>query len=321
VGKAEAAATPGPLTRDSLQGVWAAIATPFDDDDRIDFGIFRENLARLTSAGVHGIYTTDSDGEFYGVEIGEFEALVKVFAAEARRLKVATQVGVTWCNTAGTLARLRIAAHSGILGAHVGHPCFMPMTTDSYRQFWDDVQATVPEQFALIHYNTPRLPNQLGAGDYRALGDRVPSLLGTKHVGSDFAVFCDLISAAPGLSHFVSEHSFTPFSLFGARGIYSWFVNFNPAYMLDWRAELQAGHWESARHRQRRMSDFIRAMDVFLAPGNLHAAVTKAVSAASEFLIPSLRTRRPYLPVPDTLVREFRGTVERDFPDLAWTGP
>ena len=106
--------------------MWAAIATPFDADDRFDEGVFRENVRRLHSAGVHGIYTTDSDGEFYAIEIDEFRAIIAAFSDEARKLGIATQVGVTWSNTSGMLDRLRFAADQGILGAHVGHPFYMP---------------------------------------------------------------------------------------------------------------------------------------------------------------------------------------------------
>jgi 3-phenylpropionate/trans-cinnamate dioxygenase ferredoxin subunit len=48
--------------------VWAAIATPFDEQDRFDEDVFRENVRRLHAAGVHGIYTTDADGEFYAID-------------------------------------------------------------------------------------------------------------------------------------------------------------------------------------------------------------------------------------------------------------
>ncbi len=67
------------LTRENLHSVWAAIATPFDEDDRFDEARFRENLRRLHAAGVHGIYTTDSDGEFYAIELDEFKRIVDVF--------------------------------------------------------------------------------------------------------------------------------------------------------------------------------------------------------------------------------------------------
>jgi 4-hydroxy-tetrahydrodipicolinate synthase len=308
------------LTRENLHGIWAAIATPFDDHARFDEDVFRENLRRLHAAGVHGIYTTDSDGEFYAIELEEFRRIVDVFADEAGRLGVLTQVGVTWTNTQGMLDRLRHAADRGILGAHVGHPYFMPMTPDSYRAFWDDIQAAVPDWFALIHYNTPRVHNYQRGPDYAALKERVPGLVGTKHVGSDVREFMALMADAGELSHFAGEGTFTPFAFLGARGVYSWFANFNPRYMVEWHAEVERRDWERAMHRQRRMNAFMRATAILQEDGNLHGIVGKAVTAASAFLIPSNRTRRPYLPVSDELIGQFRASVEEHFPDMLWRG-
>lgn len=48
------------------------MATPFDERNRFDPGVPRENMQCLHAAGVHGIYTTDSDGEFYAIEPNEF---------------------------------------------------------------------------------------------------------------------------------------------------------------------------------------------------------------------------------------------------------
>jgi dihydrodipicolinate synthase/N-acetylneuraminate lyase len=164
------------LTRENLHGVWAAIATPFDSHDRFDEDVFRENIRRLHAAGVHGIYTTDSDGEFYAIELDEFKRIVLVFAEETQRLGFPSMVGVTWCNTQGMLDRLQFAAEHGILGAHVGHPFFMPMTPESYDAFWSDVRHAVPERFALIHYNTPRVHNYQRGPDYVKLLD-IPNLV------------------------------------------------------------------------------------------------------------------------------------------------
>jgi dihydrodipicolinate synthase/N-acetylneuraminate lyase len=308
------------LTSDNLHGVWAAIATPFDEHDRFDEGVFRENIRRLHAAGVHGIYTTDSDGEFYAIEFDEFKQIVAVFADETQRLDIPSQVGVTWCNTQGMVDRLRCASAQGILGAHVGHPFFMPMTPESYRAFWHEVHRAVPDWFALIHYNTPRVHNYQRGPDYAALAREIPNLVGTKHVGSDFPEFLTLMSEAPTLSHFTGEHSFTPYTLFGARGIYSWFVNFNARYMVEWYDDMVQQRWERAKHRQQRMHAFMKAMAIFMADGNLHGIVGKAVTAASPFLVPANRTRRPYLPIPEETVQRFREIVEEQLPDMLWRG-
>ncbi|MFM7175770.1 MAG: dihydrodipicolinate synthase family protein [Caldilinea sp.] len=307
------------LTRQNLHGVWAAIATPFDAQDRFDEDVFRENIRRLHNAGAHGIYTTDSDGEFYGIELNEFKHIVQVFAEETQRLAFPTMVGVTWVNTQGMVDRLRFAAEEGILGAHIGHPFFMPMTPLSYHAFWKDIRDAVPPSFALIHYNTPRVHNYRKGPDYVPLLD-IPNLIGTKHVGSDFTEFLSLMASAPELAHFTGEHAMTPYMMFGASGIYSWFINFNPRYVLDWYAEIVAGEWDRARLRQQRMHAFIHAKSILEESGNYHAIVNKAMSAASSFLVESNHTRRPYLPVPDKTVRLFRRIVEEQFADMLWNG-
>ncbi|MDB5057499.1 MAG: dihydrodipicolinate synthetase [Chloroflexi bacterium] len=306
------------LTRENLHGVWAAVATPFDEDDRLDTDAFRENVRRLAAAGVHGIYTTDSDGEFYAIELDEFKQLIDVFAETTQALGVPAQVGVTWCNTQGMVDRLRYAAKRGILGAHVGHPFFMPMTPESYQAFWQDMCQAVPEWFALIHYNTPRVHNYQFGPDYARLAQDVPNLIGTKHVGSDVTEFFTLRACAPQLSHFTGEHAMTPYMLFGARGVYSWFVNFNPSFMMAWYADLEQGRWEQARQRQERMHAFIQACAALRGSGNLHGIVGKALSSASPFLLPNNRTRRPYLSIPDATVIQFRKRIEEQFPDMLW---
>jgi 4-hydroxy-tetrahydrodipicolinate synthase len=307
------------LTRDNLHGVWAAIATPFDDHDRFDEDVFRENIRRLYGAGVHGIYTTDSDGEFYAIELEEFKRIVKVFADETQRLGFPTMVGVTWCNTQGIIDRLKYAAAQGILGAHVGHPFFMPMSPESYRAFWVDVQQATPDWFALVHYNTPRLHNYRRGPDYARLLE-VPNLVGTKHVGSDFPEFLTLMDSVPQLSHFTGEHAMTPYMMFGARGVYSWFVNFNPRYMLDWYDDIMSQRWDLARHRQERMHAFILAKRILEGTGNLHGIIGKATAAASTFLVEANRTRPPYLPISSEIVQQFRRIVEAEFTDLLWQG-
>lgn len=45
--------------------------------------------------------------------------------------------------------------------------------------------------------------------------------------------FMTLMQVAPGLSQFTTEHAFTPYTMNGVRGIYSWCANGNVPYMLE----------------------------------------------------------------------------------------
>ena len=310
----------GRLTRENLHGVWAAITTPFDARERFDEEIFRENVRRLHAAGVHGIYTTDSDGEFYAIELDEFRQIVDVFADETRRIGAAAMVGVTWCNTQGIVDRLRHAVDRGILGAHVGHPFFMPSTPDSYRAFWQDVSAAVPDEFGLVHYNNPNCHNYQLGPHYKLLQRDVPKLIGTKHVGVDFPEFMTLMDDAPEISHLVGEGVMMPYMLFGARGINSWFTGYNPRFILELYDNLVQGRWELARQQQERLHAFIRAKDILREAGNRNGIVNKALADASSFLVSAPTTRRPYLPASREAVNQFQRIAEEQFPDLLWQG-
>jgi len=308
------------LTRDNLHGVWAAIATPWDESGRFDKAEFRENIRRLAAAGVHGIYTTDSDGEFYAIELDEFKQIVKVFADEAGRLGVPTMVGVTWVNTQGIIDRIQYAASVGILGTHVGRPFFMPMTPESDRAYWQDIQKATPEHFGLVHHNTARVHNTQNGHGYAELIKFVPQLIGSKNTSSDVREFMHVVTYAPQIAHLTGEGTVTPFMMLGAKGVNSWFVNFNPEFMLDWYDDAMNRRWNAAIQKQQRMYAFMEAKKMLAGSGNLHGIVSKATAAASPFLIESNVTRKPYLPVPKETVAQFRRVVEEKFQDLMWRG-
>ena len=102
-----------------------------------------------------------------------------------------TAMGVTWTSTRGTIDRLQIAAEHGIQAAHVGHPLYMEMTNDELLGFWDAVSASVPDDFGLIHYNQPRLPNLMNGKSYRPLVERFGKLIGTKFAVDDTSLFVE----------------------------------------------------------------------------------------------------------------------------------
>ncbi len=308
------------LTRQNLHGIWAAVHTPFHDDGRIDFDTLCENIRRLHSAGVHGIYTTDSDGEFYAIELEEFRALADVVAAECLRLRFPSMMGVTWVNTQGIVQRLKIAAERGIMGAHVGFPFFMPLNDPSREQFWRDVSAAVPDTFGLIHYNTPRQQHVLGAGDYGHLERTFPKVIGSKYPQNAVDTFMDVTAHAPALSFFAGETVLAPLFQLGARGCNSWMIGYNPKFMLDWWDDLINSRWDDANAKNRRLVAFAQMLSGTMSEtGNFHGIITKAVAAASPFLLHHNRySRAPYMPVSEKAFETFRRRADVEFPDLAY---
>jgi dihydrodipicolinate synthase/N-acetylneuraminate lyase len=90
-----------------LRGLWAAMPTPWNARGGLDLSAIVTNVARLAAARVDGVYTADSDGEFYAIEAEEFRRLAETFGTAARKHRVPVAMGVTWTNMAGIIARTR----------------------------------------------------------------------------------------------------------------------------------------------------------------------------------------------------------------------
>ena len=102
------------LTANSLQGVWAAAPTPFTADGSLDIPTLEENIRRYDRRGIPGVYTTDSDGEFYALELNDFQRLAHGFGRAMEQTRMHAAMGITWCSTAGMIDRAKAALDAGI---------------------------------------------------------------------------------------------------------------------------------------------------------------------------------------------------------------
>ena len=68
------------LTANDCRGIWSAVPLSWDERDRLDEDSFRTNIETMCRAGVHGVYTTGSTGEFYALDFDEFCRMVDIIA-------------------------------------------------------------------------------------------------------------------------------------------------------------------------------------------------------------------------------------------------
>jgi len=69
-----------PMTAGGLAGTWATVLLPIDEDDRIDWPWLTEQVRLLVAAGVSGVYTNGSSGEFWTQTEDEFDQLTTLVA-------------------------------------------------------------------------------------------------------------------------------------------------------------------------------------------------------------------------------------------------
>lgn len=192
------------LTRENLKGVWAAVPTPWNEEEKFDEAIFRENVVRLCEAGVHGVYTTGSTGEFYALDFEEFKRMVDAFSKETKNKKVLTQVGCTSINTRDSIKMIRYVEEKDIDGVQVAFPFWMKLRDEECIKYFKDINQVCPN-IGIIHYNIMRSKRFFHGKDYKKLVKEVPNLVGTKFTSTNFGEWMGLMIDAPELCHFTGE--------------------------------------------------------------------------------------------------------------------
>jgi len=303
------------LTKENLRGVWVSITMPWDEGGNLDEAVFRENTAKLIKAGVHGLYTTGSTGEFYALDFDEFERMVDIFADETVG-KVLTQVGCTWMNTRDSIRMARYAAGKGIDGVQVAVPFWMELNDDEVLRYFVDLSRACPD-VGIVHYNVRRAKRFLNGKDYQRICAEVPNLVGSKFGSSEFAAWMELQINGPEMNHFVGEGDLVMGMMFGAKGMYCSQALMNPRFMLDWYAMCERGEWEEAIRIQWQVSRWL-VKDVYplVEAGHLDPTLDKAFQEAAGWLKGSRYTRPPYIPLTDEEMSRLVAGIRERYPQM-----
>lgn len=302
------------LRQKQLRGVWVAVPSMWDEHFNFDEESFRQATAMLRDAGVHGIYTTGTTGEFYAFDFEEYKLLVDAFAAETVG-KIPCQVGATWFNTRDVIRRVRYARDRGIDGAQLALPSWGPLSDADIMGFFNQIASAVPDM-PLIHYNTASSKRVLMGNDYQHILPVCPNLVGTK-VAAGLEVFMDVQIKAPELAHFVADIPLVMGVLFGAKGTYSAYALMNPRVMLDYYDLCLQGRWEEAVGTQKRIITWRNATIVPLrAKGYDSPSIDRALTEMAGWLPCRRIPRPPYHPIRDDDMSELRRATEKLFPEF-----
>ena len=293
-------------TANDISGLWAAVPMTWTSTGRLDEAMFGRNLERLAGVPCDGIYSTDSDGEFYALELDEFQEFVGVFAKRMADLPCGIQVGVTWTNTQGIVDRIKVCLDHGISAVHICYPYWMPLNQQDVKQFWLDLATAVPRS-RWIHYNTPRGHVKMTGADYQLLSDQYPEqFIGTKLGSQNFLELSEIIFSTPFLAHVLTDFTVVPGMMLGGRGTYSFWANTLPGWQRRLVDLCLAGQWEEAMKMQSKFNAWeTTCVEPLVRRGYLHGIVGKARCAASGFLEDNGFTRAPYQPVPTENVRQL----------------
>ncbi len=305
------------LDRNTSQGLWSAIPTPWNQAGNLDSGVLIENCNRLAAAGMDGVYTTDADGEFYAIELDEFAVLATAFSRAMETAGVDAAIGVSWFNTQGVVDRIRIAVDAGIPNVHVALPLFMPLVDSDVDRFFEDLAMHVPEA-RWIHYAHSRSQPTLTGKDYARLAQRFEDqLIGTK-IAAAFDLFqlTEILANAPMLAHQVGDATLAVGAVLGACGNCSYWANTLPRWSRRYMDACAAGDWLAAAAYQKKLVRWeCEHVTPLLDVGHRHGIIGKSLRALSGFLVEGGSTRAPYSPVSTQLQAQLQSAFDSFWAD------
>lgn len=313
------------LTAKELHGIWAGVTMSWNENFSLDEKSYVTNIERMIRAGVHGIYTTGSTGEFYALEFDEFKRMVDIQADLCGRAKMPLQIGCCSDATGKTLRLLEYAAGKKEVGAaQVAIPYWMELTDRELIQFFKDLHSACPD-LPLVHYNIPRAKRFLHGSDYLKILEVAPNLIGVKYTfaGANFGSLQNDLLKTPMLSYFIAENLLVSAMQLGAKGSCSSLIATNPKFMLELYSKARAGQWEEAIKMQQDASTFFNAVEEFvdgLGEGSIDPVGDKGLAVASGCFVGSPRCRAPYIGWKDETITKVRKWLEENYPTFIYPG-
>lgn len=305
------------LNRENFVGPWAGLPVAWTEDERFDEATYRGDVERLCDAGVPGIYTAGTTGEFYAMEFDEWQAITKATIEECKARTMPVMIGCSSTYTLGAARRAAFAAEQGADAIQVALPFWMEVGCAQVVPFFKEVAAAA-EGLALSIYETMRAKKALTIGQHRAVKEAVPSYLMVKANAGTIGHTPEGCRALAEFTNvFVGEESWVELGPLGAAGCCSSIVYWSPTVILGLWKELQAKNWPAVEKTCRKLKAVLGFYgEAFAGKGFLDSAGDRLGAATNGVLKAPLRCRGPYPSATDEDVETLCRGYREHFPEM-----
>lgn len=306
-----------PLTAAEIRGNWATLLLPLNADDSIDYGLLGDEIDRFIAAGVDGIYSNGSAGEFYAQTEDEFDRISTLLAEKCERARRPFQIGA--CHMSPRLSRERVRRAKALAPS-----ALQIVLPDWFVPSWPEIGSFLEVMIAeaapvpLILYNPPHAKRRLTPAEWLEIATKFPAVVGIKVPGGDEAWYAAMQPVMARISVFIPGHELASGLARGAHGAYSNVACLSPAGAQRWsdlcRRDPAAGlAWE------KKIQGFWlgHVAPLITVHGLANMAADKAASVAGGWL-PGLspRLRWPYRGATEEMVRAIAGEARRQLRDI-----
>ena len=173
------------MANPTLHGVIPALVTPFREDERLDCGAWQAIIDALILAGVHGLFVSGSQGEFYALDPEERTVGLR-FCRQAIAGRVAMVANVGCVTTRDTVALARQAVEIGYDAVTVVTPYYIQPTQWELADHLIEVCRSV--RAPVLAYNFPNHGGSvLAAETVTLVAAQCPNLVGLKDSSGSLA--------------------------------------------------------------------------------------------------------------------------------------
>jgi 4-hydroxy-2-oxoglutarate aldolase len=236
---------------EKLQGVYAALTTPFDKDN-ISIRDFRENITKYGDFGLAGYVVGGSSGETAYLTEEESERLVRE-ALEAVSSDKKIIAGTARESTFSTIAFTNRMADLGVNAALIRTPSYFKkaMTTKALRDYYYSIADEV--QIPVIPYHIPQVTGLSISKQLVIELSQHPNIRGMKDSSGDLPFLGEVIHDLPAdFSYLLGSGSVFLFGLcLGASGGILRLADVIPELCVMLYNDFHEGKWESASELQR----------------------------------------------------------------------
>ncbi|WP_324756459.1 dihydrodipicolinate synthase family protein [Sphingobacterium thalpophilum] len=135
-----------------LKGVIAYPITPFDNNEHINIPLFKKQVERLVTAGVHGIAPLGSTGVMPYLNDSEKEAITEATMQQVAG-RIPTLVGVSNLTTERTVYHAKFAEKAGASAIMIIPMSYWKLTDDEIVKHYDEVASKI--SIPIMAYNNP----------------------------------------------------------------------------------------------------------------------------------------------------------------------
>jgi 4-hydroxy-tetrahydrodipicolinate synthase len=254
-----------------IKGIIPAMITPMTEGEELDEKGFETITNGLIEAGVHGIFSVGTAGEFWALSVEEKKRVYQ-WTADVVDKRVPTYAGTSANSTREAIQLSELAQAAGIDCLSVLTPSYITPTQDQMFAHYAAVARSV--DIPILLYNLPaRTGNALAMDTVMRLAENFENIVGIKDSSGDFSSAMAYLSRVPKGFRFImgNDALIMPAIMQGAAGAIAATANVAPELAVGIYNSVIDGDLEAAKDFQKRLTPVRKAFTLGTHPAMLKA--------------------------------------------------